>query len=112
MIELSEVIGQLRTELGKARTAAVGEELQFAVGPVELEVTVGLQREGGAGGKVRFYVLELGADGKVTSGTTQRIKRTLSPELASAKPTGASEATSQVSPVTVYVGGDAVRGER
>jgi Trypsin-co-occurring domain 2 len=112
MIELAEVIGQLRTELDDARTAAAGHELQFALGPVELEVTVELRRDGGAAAKVRFYVVELGGEGKVTSSSAQRIKLTLNPQLASAQATGASAPTSQASPVTVYVGGNAVQGER
>jgi NTP-dependent ternary system trypsin peptidase co-occuring protein len=107
MIELAEVINQLRVELDKARAAAVGAELQFALGPVELEVLVSLEQEGGVGGKVRFWVVELGADGKVTSASTQRIKLSLQPQVVASGQAGTgSEST------TAFVGGAREPGER
>src|SRR4051794_6378135 len=117
MIELSEVLSELRSELDRARKAAEGEELQFGLGPVDLEITVALGREGKAGGKVRFYVAEVGAEGKLTSTSTQRIKLTLQPTAGGGPqpggPVSAGEAaTSPASPVSVYVGGSAVPGER
>ena len=47
MIELSDVITNLRTELETARLAGVGEGLRFELGPVELEVSVALAKEAG-----------------------------------------------------------------
>jgi hypothetical protein len=46
MIELAEVIGELRRELQAAMNDGVGEQLRFELGPVELEATV-VVREGG-----------------------------------------------------------------
>jgi hypothetical protein len=114
MIELAEVISELRAELDRARLAAEGSALRFGLGPVELEVTVALSREGKTGGKVKFWVAEVNAEGKLSSTSTQRIKLTLNPTLgtsgeAAAQPAAASAAG--VSPVSVYVGGDTVRGE-
>ena len=57
MIELAEVVSQLRGELDRARKVAEDEELQFALGPIEFEVTVGLEREGGAGANVARQTL-------------------------------------------------------
>jgi len=82
MIELAAVVRQLRDELDEARRDAAGEDLQFELGPVELEMTVALSREGTAGGKVRIWVLEAGAEGKAGSISTQRINLTLHPRLA------------------------------
>ena len=79
MIELAEVISELRAELDRARIAAEGAALRFGLGPVELEVTVALNREGKTGGKVKFWVAEVGAEGKLSSTSTQRIKLTLNP---------------------------------
>ena len=115
MIELAEVISQLRAELDQARKAAEGEELRFGLGPVELEVTVALDREGKTGGKVKFWVAEVGAEGKLSSTSTQRIKLTLQPTIGSpqgSEPAGGEAATSPASAVSVYVGGNAVPGER
>lgn len=81
-IELAELVENLRSELSKAREVAEGEDLRFEVGDVELELSVVVTKEGGASGKVRFWVLELGGDAKATSGATQRMKLILTPQLA------------------------------
>jgi hypothetical protein len=78
-IELAQVISQLREELDTARRAGQGEDLRFELGPVELEVAVAVDRQGGPDAKVRFWVIELGASGKVASQATQRIKLILDP---------------------------------
>lgn len=46
---------------------------------VELELTVAVSKEVGPNAKVWFWVIELGADGKVSSQATQRITLTLDP---------------------------------
>ena len=51
MIELSEMISELRRELNQAIDAGAGERLRFELGPVEVEVTVGLDSKGTAGAK-------------------------------------------------------------
>jgi NTP-dependent ternary system trypsin peptidase co-occuring protein len=81
-VELAVVVSRLRSELTSAMAAGQAEDLRFELGPVELELTVGVDREAGPSGKVKFWVLELGADAKRTSKTTQRIKLLLQPRLA------------------------------
>jgi len=76
-VELAAVIGQLREELAQAARAGVGEEFRFEVGPIELELTVAVTKEAGPTAKVRFWVVELGADARLNSTNTQRIKLTL-----------------------------------
>ncbi|MGO8893682.1 MAG: trypco2 family protein [Streptosporangiaceae bacterium] len=78
-VELSELIGQLRAELTTAMRDGEDADLQFEVGPVELELTIAIEKEAKPGAKVRFWVVELGADVKAASNTTQRIKLTLDP---------------------------------
>ena len=51
----------------------------MTLGPVELEVAVAVDRQGGPDAKVWFWVIELGASGKVASQATQRIKLILDP---------------------------------
>jgi hypothetical protein len=82
MIELADVVSDLRAELERARDAAVGKELRFEIGSIELEVAVALEKAGGGGAKVRFWVVELGGDAKMSNTSTQRIKLTLLPTLA------------------------------
>jgi hypothetical protein len=83
MIELGEVIGELRRELQEAMNQGEGQPLRFELGPVELEAIVAVEKGGGGGAKVRFWVIELGGDAKVTQSSTQRIKLALQPRLAS-----------------------------
>jgi Trypsin-co-occurring domain 2 len=64
MIELAEVIGELRRELQAAMNDGEGEQLRFELGPVELEATVAVEKGGGGRAKVRFWVIELGGDAK------------------------------------------------
>jgi Trypsin-co-occurring domain 2 len=85
MIELSEMISELRRELDQAMDAGADERLRFELGPVEVEVTVGLDSKGTAGAKVRFWVVELGGDAELARSSLQRIKLTLQPRLAGAR---------------------------
>lgn len=98
VIELASVIRDLRDELEQAVVVGQDRALRFELGPIELEVAVAIERSGGASGKVRFFVLELGTDGKTAATTTQRIKLSLAPRLAG---TGA----------TPYISGQALPGE-
>jgi hypothetical protein len=82
VIELSDMISELRRELYRAISAGTDERLRFELGPVEVEVTVGLDSKGTAGAKVRFWVVELGGDGELARSSLQRIKLTLEPRLA------------------------------
>lgn len=79
MIELAELVRDLRKELGKAIDAAPEEGLRFELGPIELQVSVGVEKTGSAGAKARFWVLELGADGATAKSTVQIVKLTLQP---------------------------------
>ncbi|SHG26434.1 trypco2 family protein [Streptoalloteichus hindustanus] len=81
-IELAELIGQLRAELSAAMAAGEGEKLRFELGPVELELTVKVEKEAGAGAKVRFWVVDAATGGKAASSTAQTIKLTLDPHPA------------------------------
>jgi hypothetical protein len=99
MIELSDVIGELRRELQQAMYTGEGEPLRFELGPVELEATVAVEKSGGGGAKVRFWVIELGGDAKASQASTHRIKLALQPRL-----TGSS--------APPWVSGDEAPGER
>jgi hypothetical protein len=81
VIELSEMISELRRELDQAIDAGADERLRFELGPVEVEVTVGVDSKGTAGAKVRFWVVELGGDAELARSSLQRIKLTLQPRL-------------------------------
>ena len=78
-LALSEVIAQLRADLAEAMRAGENEQLRFELGPVEVELTVGVEKEAKPGAKAKFWVLELGTETRFESVSTQRIKLTLDP---------------------------------
>lgn len=102
MLELTEMIRELRRELIEATADGAGQPVRFELGPVEIEATVAVSREAGGSGKVRFWVVEAGADGKYGQTATQRITLTLHPKTVSA------DGTTH----TTLIGGNAVPGER
>jgi hypothetical protein len=69
-IGLAEAIEQLREELGAAQDAGADQQLRFEVVEVEMELLVELRKEGG--GKVDFKVV--GADGKISSNTSHKLR--------------------------------------
>lgn len=86
-IELADAISTLREQLTSAMQRGTGQQLQFSVGPVELEFHTEIGREGGGSGKVRFWVIEAGADAKVSATSTQVLKIRLEPvDVVTGKP--------------------------
>jgi hypothetical protein len=75
-VELSELISQLRAEPGEAMRAGEHADPRFELGPVELELTIAVEKKAKPAAKVRFWVVELGTDGKMARSATQRIKLT------------------------------------
>jgi hypothetical protein len=82
VIELSAMIRDLRRELDAAMTEGEGERLRFELGPVQVEATVTVATERSGQGRVRFWVVEAGGDGRDSRSDVQRITLTLQPRLA------------------------------
>ncbi|MFJ8535715.1 trypco2 family protein [Streptomyces sp. NPDC093591] len=102
MIELAEMIRELRHELNAALADGSAAPVRFELGPVEIEATVMVGRRGGAAGKVRFWVVEAGGDAQSESSLTHRISLTLEPRLVA--PDGTRR--------TVLIAGDEADAER
>ncbi len=79
-IELCTVVDQLREELVALTRTVKGEQLQFVVESIELELKVGVSRTGGGDAKAKFWVLEVGAKGERKTDETQTIKLKLKPK--------------------------------
>jgi hypothetical protein len=95
---LADAIASLRAELYEAMGEGVDKLVRFNVGAVDLEFQVEIGREGGVSGKIRFWVVEAGADGKLSSTSTQILKIRLEPVDALTKKqllTGETERGSQ-----------------
>jgi Trypsin-co-occurring domain 2 len=85
-LELASVVRQLRAELNEALDEAEGERLRFELGPVELSLRVTVGREAAPGAKIRFWVIEAGADAKISREAVQDIKLVLAPRDMGAPP--------------------------
>ncbi len=103
VIELSDMISELRQQLTTALTDGRGEAVRFELGPVELEATVAVSREGGADAKVRLWVVDAGTNGKYAQAQTQRITVTLVPRTEAPEETGFR---------SVLISGEEAEGER
>ncbi|WP_199549428.1 trypco2 family protein [Streptomyces sp. N35] len=103
MIELSDMIRELRHQLAVALADGAGDAVRFELGPVELEATVAVSREAGADAKVRLWVVDAGANGKYAQAQTQRVTVTLQPVAVA--PGGAGTRS-------LLIGGEEVDGER
>lgn len=79
MIELQSVIEELRSEIIGAVAAGGTEDIAFQLNEIEIELAVVVERQGGGSAKVKFWVAELGADGKLSQSQTQRVKLKLLP---------------------------------
>ncbi len=89
-VELSEAIGVVREQLIKAqkagRTSEAANDLIFAVGKVTVEFTGEVSKTVGAGGGIRFWVVNADAKGERGSGASQKVTVELIPQ----SPDGAS----------------------
>jgi hypothetical protein len=82
-IPLADAIRALRTELLEAMSVGSESELRFGVSGVDLEFEVEASRTGEAEAGVKFWVVNVGAKGSLSTGSTQRVKLSLVPVLAS-----------------------------
>jgi hypothetical protein len=81
VVELAELIADLRDELTRAVASANTDGLRFELGPVGLEVSVVVAKEAKPGAKVKFFVVEVGAEGSVSHTASQKISLTLQPRM-------------------------------
>jgi hypothetical protein len=81
VIQLAEMVRELREQLNQVLVEAGSGPLRFELGPVEIEATVTVDRTGGAGGKVNFWVVEASGDASVNSSRAHRVTLTLQPTL-------------------------------
>ena len=85
-VELASVVRQLRAELNEALTYAEGERLRFELGPVQVALTVTVGHEAAPGAKVRIWVIEAGAEARLSREAVQEIKLVLTPVDTQAPP--------------------------
>jgi hypothetical protein len=101
-LDLAEAIKGLRADLERAIDDRdwSSSKIRFRLKPIHLKLQAVAKREGGVEGKVRWYVVEAGATGKLASEVTQTIELELEPleldatgqrvqlEVSSSQPSG------------------------
>lgn len=83
-IGLAETVTALRAELAAAVAAGADEEIQFPVGPVQLEFHVGVTKSAEGKGGLKFWVLELGGGASRATETVHKLTVTLDPPVDAA----------------------------
>lgn len=72
-IGLVEAIATLRSELREAVAAAKGQDVLFPVGTVDLEFQVAVTRDVHGDGKIKFWVMEVGAGTSYQTGSMHKV---------------------------------------
>ncbi len=81
-IELADAVATVRDELLEAAARGAGEDLLFAVGPIELEFAVELRADAKVKGGFKAWVVTGDVEAGVARGRTHRVKVSLSPKRA------------------------------
>jgi Trypsin-co-occurring domain 2 len=76
-IPLASAIEALRGELVDAVRSSENEEIRFALGTVELELQVAVEKKFDGHGGIKFWLISLGGGASRSSGDTQAIKLSL-----------------------------------
>lgn len=80
-IELAAALAALRVELEQAWVDSQAHRVRFRVSEVTLELEAVTRRDRKLGGKVRWWVVEGGADSSTSGEATQTLTLTLQPSL-------------------------------
>jgi Trypsin-co-occurring domain 2 len=78
-VGLADAIASLRQELTAAMLEGRGEELQFKLGPIELEVQLQVENKGSLNGGVKWLLVSIGGAAERSVVQTHQLKLTLQP---------------------------------
>jgi hypothetical protein len=85
-IELADLLASLRSEIGRARLDADGQDVRFGIKSIDLELQVAVEKSAEAKAGVRFWVVSLGGGGSTTSARTHTIKLSLDARTSAGDP--------------------------
>ena len=91
-VSLADLIYQLRGDLYRAAWQGEDKSPKFAVGPIELELSVVVDASCSEGAKAKLWVVDASAEDKRSSQLTHRVKLTLQPVDADGHPSKISGA--------------------
>jgi hypothetical protein len=78
-VPLASAIEVLRGELVEAVRAGRDQEIQFALGPIELELQVAVEKKVDGQAGIKFWLVSVGGGAGRSSGTTHTLRLTLTP---------------------------------
>jgi hypothetical protein len=81
-VRLADAVRGIRSELDTAMSAGAGQEVQFEVGPIELEFVIDVLQEAKGGIGVGVWVLSVSGKGSASRQSTNRIKVVLNPKTS------------------------------
>lgn len=76
-LELAEVIQALRENLVEAQSRVDGQNIRFNVTNIDVELQTVVEKEASLGAEVKFWVLNVSANGKYKNAITHKIKLSL-----------------------------------
>jgi hypothetical protein len=79
-VGLADAVAALRRELTTAMAAGRDSDMRFRLGPVEMEFSLEVMRQGGGEAGIMFGVVTVGGKGGVSKASTHRIKLILQPQ--------------------------------
>ena len=79
-IDLTDAVSVVREQLVEAAWQGIGQEIAFAVGPIEMEFAVELRADAKAKAGFKAWVLSGDMEAGVARGRTNRVKVTLTPK--------------------------------
>ncbi|WP_186813247.1 trypco2 family protein [Cellulomonas xylanilytica] len=84
---MADAIEAVRDELRRAQDAGAGSDVRFAVGAVEIEFAVEVERSAGGEASIKVLsLLSLGATAARSTADTHRVTVTLAPVARDGKP--------------------------
>ena len=92
-IELANAVAAVRDELLDAAARGTGQDITFAVGPIEMEFAVELRADAKVRAGFRAWVLSADAEAGGAWARSHRVKVTLTPKRADGADLLISEAT-------------------
>jgi len=92
-VGLADAVRALRSEIATAMADGDGQRLRFELDAVEMEFLLEVSKDAEAEGGVKFWVVSLGAKAGASSGSTHRVKLSLTPSdlVSGGKPLIADE---------------------
>jgi Trypsin-co-occurring domain 2 len=78
-VPLASAIEVLRNELVEAVRAGKDQEIRFALGPIELELQVAVEKKADGQAGIKFWLVSVGGGAGRSSGTTHTLRLKLTP---------------------------------